>query len=94
MSAKVKYTNEPLGRVRVIPNFLPPPEQLVFRDDSVKVTLSLSRHSVEFFKEHAEKHNTQYQPMIRRLVDAYVARCEAEAKKVTRKRARVARSQK
>lgn len=94
MSAKVKYTNEPLGRVRVIPDFLPPPDQLVFREDTVKVTLSLSRHSVEFFKEHAEKNDTQYQPMIRRLVDAYVARCEAEAKKVTRKRARAARSRK
>ena len=37
----------------------------------IKVTISLSKRSVEFFKEQARKHNTQYQRMIRRLLDAY-----------------------
>jgi hypothetical protein len=31
----------------------------------------LSKRSVEFFKNEARKHNTQYQRMIRRLLDAY-----------------------
>jgi hypothetical protein len=31
----------------------------------------LSKRSVEFFKSEAQKHNTQYQRMIRRLLDAY-----------------------
>lgn len=73
MSAKIKYTNEPLGKLKVVPDFLPAPEDLVFRDDGVKVTLALSKRSVEFFKREAEKHNTQYQRMIRRLLDAYAA---------------------
>jgi len=31
----------------------------------------LSKRSVEFFKNEARRHNTQYQRMIRRLLDAY-----------------------
>ena len=72
MSAKIKYTDEPLGNIKVVRDFLPPPEQLAFREEGVKVTLALSKKSVEFFKSEAAKHNTQYQRMIRRLVDAYV----------------------
>lgn len=71
-SGKIKYTNEPLGEVRVVSDFLPPPDQLAFREEGVKVTLALSKKSVEFFKSEAAKHHTQYQRMIRRLVDAYV----------------------
>ena len=71
MSAKIRYTNEPLGRLRVVPDFLPKPEELILRDEGVKITIALSKRSVEFFKREAEKHGTQYQRMIRRLLDAY-----------------------
>lgn len=71
MSEKIRYTNEPFGHLEVIPDFLPSPEDLVFRDEGVKVTISLSKRSVDFFKTEARKHNTQYQRMIRRLLDAY-----------------------
>ncbi|MDO8931866.1 MAG: hypothetical protein Q7U97_05690 [Rhodocyclaceae bacterium] len=70
--AKIKYTDEPLGKVQVVPDFLPSPAELAFREEGVKVTLALSRKSVEFFKSEATKHHTQYQRMIRRLIDAYV----------------------
>ncbi len=73
MSEKIRYTDEPLGDLEVVPDFLPGPEDLVFRDEGVKVTISLSKRSVEFFKNEARKHNTQYQRMIRRLLDAYAA---------------------
>jgi hypothetical protein len=33
----------------------------------------LYKASVEFFKEEARKHKTQYQNMIRRLLDEYTA---------------------
>ena len=72
MTAKTKYTNEPIGEYRVVPDFLPPPDQLAFRDEGVKVTIALSKRSVEFFKSHAAKNQTQYQRMIRQLLDAYV----------------------
>ncbi|OGT81325.1 MAG: CopG family transcriptional regulator [Gammaproteobacteria bacterium RIFCSPLOWO2_02_FULL_61_13] len=71
MSDKIKYTDEPIGNVKVIPDFLPSPDDLAFRDDTVKVTIALSRGSVEFFKREAKKRDTQYQKMIRRLLDAY-----------------------
>jgi len=71
MNAKIKYTAEPLGKPKVVPDFLPAPKDLVFRDEGVKITLSLSKRSVDFFKQEAVKHNTQYQRMIRRLLDAY-----------------------
>jgi hypothetical protein len=72
MNARIRYTDEPLGRVEVIPDFLPSPAELAFREEGVKVTLALSKRSIEFFKSEAAKHHTQYQRMIRRLLDAYV----------------------
>lgn len=71
MSEKIRYSDEPLGRLKVVPDFLPSPKDLVFREEGVKVTIALSKRSVEFFKSEAQKHNTQYQRMIRRLLDAY-----------------------
>jgi hypothetical protein len=74
MKEKMKYTNEPIGRVKVISDFLPSPEKLALKDETVKVTIALSRASVDFFKKEAKKYNTQYQKMIRRLLDEYTAR--------------------
>lgn len=71
MSAKIKYSDEPLGPVKVVTDFLPPPDELVLKEDAVKITISLSKESVDFFKREAKKHHTQYQKMIRRLLDAY-----------------------
>jgi hypothetical protein len=53
MSERVRYTDERLGRVKIIPDFLPRPEDLVFRDEGVKVTIALSKRSVAFFKDEA-----------------------------------------
>ena len=74
MKRKIKYKDELLGDIQVIEDFLPPPEQLAFKEETVKVTIALSKSSVEFFKKEARKHHTQYQRMIRRLVDCYVTR--------------------
>jgi predicted DNA binding CopG/RHH family protein len=74
MKEKIKYTNEPMGKVKLISDFLPSPEELVLKDETVKVTIALSKVSVEFFKNEAKKYNTQYQKMIRRLLDQYAAR--------------------
>ncbi len=71
MSAKIKYTDEPIGPLKVVPDFLPAPDELAYREDTVKVTIALSKESVDFFKQEAKKHHTQYQKMIRRLLDVY-----------------------
>ena len=55
MSAKIKYTNEPIGNPKVVADFLPRPEDLVFQDEGVKVTIALSKRSVDFFKIEAKK---------------------------------------
>ncbi len=74
MSKKTaKYTDEPLGKIKIVKDFLPAPEDLVFKDDPIKITLSLSKSSVSFFKDQAKRHRTQYQKMIRRLLDFYVS---------------------
>jgi hypothetical protein len=93
MSEKIRYTDEPLGKLRVVPDFLPPPEELVFRDEGVKVTIALSKRSVDFFKSEARKHHTQYQRMIRRLLDAYAEHhARSLTGRSTRTRARAARA--
>lgn len=86
MNAKIKYTDEPLGKVEVVPDFLPAPEELAFNEDTVKVTIALSRSSVEFFKRQARKHHTPYQKMIRRLLDAYTAAHREQATPKARRR--------
>lgn len=66
-----KYTDEPLGKVKIVADFLPRPDDLVTKDETIKITLSLSKSSVEYFKYMAKKHHTQYQKMIRNLLDRY-----------------------
>ena len=85
MSGKIKYSDEPIGEPRVIRDFLPSPDELAFREEDVKITITLSKKSVDFFKKEAAKADTQYQRMIRRLLDAYV---EAHAQTLTRRSTR------
>jgi len=71
MNSKIKYTDESIGPLEIVPDFLPSPEELAFKEETVKVTITLSKDSIEFFKRKAEQHHTRYQKMIRRLLDAY-----------------------
>ena len=73
MKNTIKYTAEPMGKVKIIKDFLPTPEQLVLNENNVKVTIALSKSSINFFKKEAAKYNTSYQKMIRRLIDYYAA---------------------
>ncbi len=85
MSEKIKYTDEPIGKIKIVSDFLPTPEELAFREEGVKVTLALSKKSVDFFKSEASKHHTQYQRMIRRLLDSYVETHEKAPTKPSRR---------
>jgi len=53
---------------------LPTPQELASQDEMIKVTISLSKASVDFFKTIAKSHKTPYQKIIRRLIDEYVMR--------------------
>lgn len=79
---KVKYTNEAIGNIHVMKDFLPDPENLVLKEETVKITLSLTKSSINYFKEQANLYHTQYQKMIRALVDQYAAQHQ---KKLSRK---------
>lgn len=64
----------PIGKLTRVKDFLPPPEKLVIpQRQTIKVTISLSALSIEFFKQEAKKHRVKYQQMIRELLDRYVS---------------------
>jgi hypothetical protein len=71
-----KIVEGTMGRMREVTDFLPPPEELVFKEEpeTVKVTLSLHKETVEYFKEQADRLHAPYQRMIRNLLREYVRR--------------------
>jgi hypothetical protein len=71
MSKRIKYTKGPVGAIKIVEDFLPSPSELVLKEDVEKVTISLSKRSVDFFREEARRNGTQYQRMIRALLDRY-----------------------
>lgn len=54
-----------------VKDFLPRPEDLVLKEASQKVTITLEQESVDFFKKEAKRLNTSYQRMIRNLLQEY-----------------------
>ena len=72
MNKTIKYSNEPIGDIKLVPDFLPSPKELALKNKNTKVTISLSSESVAYFKDAAKKHHMQYQKMIRQLLDEYV----------------------
>ena len=61
----------PIGKMTRIEDFLPSPDKLIIPEETIKVTISLKKSSVVFFKHQAERYHTKYQRMIRELVDKY-----------------------
>jgi predicted DNA binding CopG/RHH family protein len=70
---KVKYADEPIGKIKIVNDFLPKPKDLVLKEETTKVTISLTKSSIDFFKSEAEKYHTNYQTMIRALIDQYAS---------------------
>lgn len=79
MSSEKKYESAPadiaqaIEQAEVIPDFLPSPDQLVLKEETVRVTLNLNRSSVEFFKMKARENGVPYQGMIRKVLDLYAS---------------------
>lgn len=70
---KNKYKDELIGKIKIVADFLPKPEKLVLKEETTKITISLTKSSIDFFKNVAAKHHTNYQTMIRDLIDQYVS---------------------
>ncbi|MBF0298816.1 MAG: CopG family transcriptional regulator [Oligoflexia bacterium] len=71
MKKKIKYTNEKIGKIKIVDDFLPPPEKLVTKEETVKITIMLNKKCIEFFKKIAKENHTSYQKMIKNLLDHY-----------------------
>lgn len=71
MKKKMINSDMPVGKLTRIKDFLPPPAELVIPEETIKITISLKKSSVEFFKRQAHRYHTKYQRMIRELVDRY-----------------------
>ena len=79
MKTKIRYTEEPMGELRIIKDFLPKPEELALKEENVKITISLNKSSIDFFKKKAKEQRTSYQKMIRRLIDWYASQQQKSA---------------
>ena len=59
MRSKIRYTNQPIGNVEIVADFLLSPAQLALFDKGVKIKVALSKKRVDYFKSEASKHHTQ-----------------------------------
>lgn len=60
----------------IIEDFLPAPEKLIKKEETMKVTILLSRKSINFFKDKAKKIGVPYQTMIKNVLDRYTSHYE------------------
>lgn len=74
MKRKAVNLDMPIGKLTRMRDFLPPPAQLAVSDETTKVTISLKKSSIEFFKRQADHYHTRYQRMIRELLDRYATK--------------------
>jgi hypothetical protein len=72
MNSTIPDPAEPMGNVTIVDDFLPPPEQLVPKKNTVRLTLDFTKESIEFLQREAQSQDASYEVMIRKLVDAYV----------------------
>ena len=64
-------SDEPVGKLTTIGDFLPAPEILFPKDHTIKVTVALDEETVKFFKASAQKMGLKYQRMIREVLKGY-----------------------
>lgn len=75
MKRRTALSAEPRGRLRLVPDTLPHPRELVPREDSVQVTCALSREAAEFFRVEAAKTKLPVHRLLRRVLEAYASEC-------------------
>jgi predicted DNA binding CopG/RHH family protein len=71
MNRRTDYTDEPLQIGERVKDFLPPPSELVKREETVKVTLELTKRSIDLFKQQAQQDNIPYEYILQAIIDAY-----------------------
>jgi hypothetical protein len=68
--------DKPVGKLTIIPDFLPPPEIFFPADGKkrIKITIELDEKTIVFFKSKSDKLGTKYQKMIREILKEYAKR--------------------
>lgn len=66
--------------MRLIEDFLPSPEELIMKEPTKKITITLDSSSVDFFKKEADRLNSSYQRMMRNLLTEYANRIRDQKK--------------
>ena len=63
--------DRPIGKLKVIPDFLPPPEDLFPKREFQKITIIVDKDTILFFKQTASQHGQKYQRMMREVLKGY-----------------------
>lgn len=63
--------NKPIGELRVISDFLPPPEKLIPKEETIKITLAVDSKTLRFFKSSASRTGQKYQRIMREVLKSY-----------------------
>jgi len=68
---KKKRSDEPVGSLTRVADFLPSPAQLIPKEHLKKITLTVDDETVNFFKATAKNLGTKYQKMMREVLKNY-----------------------
>ena len=74
MKKKHYDSDMPIGRLIAVKDDLPSPSELAKSMQLVRVTIVLSKPSIDFFKKQAQRYHTKYQRMMREVLDLYATR--------------------
>lgn len=78
MKKKMEY-DLPVGKLTQVADFLPPPNELFPKEESIKITLSVDSNTLRFFKSAAKDTGTKYQRMMRAVLNGYANRYKKRA---------------
>ena len=76
---KRRDKDRPVGKLKTVEDFLPPPEELFAEENLRKVTIALDEETIDFFKRVATNSNQKYQRMIREVLRKYAERYREKA---------------
>ena len=74
------YADGPVLLGKQVKDFLPRPEELILKESTTKITITLDSASVNFFKQEADRLNSSYQRMMRNLLTEYANRMKDQKK--------------
>ena len=74
---KIKNADSPFGKVKIVNDFLPPPDALFPKEHLTKITIAIDEKTLIQFKKIAEKTGHKYQRMMREVLRIYAERYSA-----------------